>query len=310
MNTLMKYAAGSAIAAGAIIWGANLALADGAAAPRAAAAPTTDWSGVYFGLQSGYTWSTIDQRFVRFVPNDSVSNDFTAATVGAHLGVQHQFGSLVLGVEGSMDFNYFEKDARTKSRLGNNCGFPDAVYGLDMDCTTRLNNILSVGPRAGFAMGRFMPYITGGYASGQIETTRQTGVRNAPVIVTVPVGTPPVPTPTPFTVPSHVTLDQDGERHDGWYLGGGVEWVVSPGWVMGFEYRHYEFDTANHQAFCSGASLGTGVPNSVSCGLNLAVVSQGLPVPGNNSRVDASTDSIMARVSWKWGREPTAAPLK
>jgi outer membrane immunogenic protein len=280
MNTLMKCAAGSAIAAGAVIWGAGLALADGYAAPKAAAVTATDWSGVYFGVQSGYQWSTIDQRFVTL---DSVSNDFTSATVGGHLGVQHQFGSIVLGLEGSMDFNFFEKDARSKSRLGINCGTPSVVYGLDVDCTGRTNNVLSVGARAGLAMGKFLPYITGGYASGQIETTRQTGIQNSPAIVG-----------------PHVTIDQDGDRHNGWYLGGGVEWVVSPGWTMGLEYRHYEFDSDNHVAFCTGDAA-----PALPCG-----TLQGVAVPVNSSRVDASIDSVTARVSWKWGREPTAAPLK
>jgi len=282
MNKFRKYAAGSAIAAGAVISSAGLALADGYAAPRAAAVAATDWSGVYFGLQSGYSWSTIDQRFIT---TDTASNDYSAATVGAHLGVQHQFGTIVIGLEGSMDFNYFEKDARSKSRLGINCGTASLIFpgALDVDCTARTNNILSVGARAGLAMGKYMPYITGGYASGQVETTRQTGILNPSTVVG-----------------PHVTIDQDGDRHDGWYLGGGVEWVVSPGWMMGLEYRHYEFDTTNHLAFCTGDAS-----PAFPCGSL-----QGVAVPLNSSRVDASMDSIMARVSWKWGREPTAAPLK
>src|SRR5262245_55037934 len=140
MNKISKLAVGSVIAAGATLCGAGLALADGYAAPRAAYVPPTDWSGLYFGVHSGYQWSSIDQTFA----TDTASVDYAAAVVGGHLGLQHQFGAIVLGIEGSFDSMYWEKDARAKSRLGFNCGTLDGVYGRDIDCTGRLNDILSV----------------------------------------------------------------------------------------------------------------------------------------------------------------------
>jgi hypothetical protein len=74
----------------------------------------------------------------------------------------------------------------------------------------------------------------------------------------------------------------------GWYIGGGVEWAVSPGWTAGVEYRHHEFDTSRRENDYNPAT-GTFVEH-----VRFA---------------DPTTDSVSARVSWRWGR-PEAAPLK
>jgi hypothetical protein len=78
-----------------------------------------------------------------------------------------------------------------------------------------------------------------------------------------------------------------------------VEWTISPGWTAGVEYRHYEFDTRHATAY-SGCNV-----NTPTAGCNSAVVG----VPLEYVRFGDTTDSISARVSWRWGR-PEAAPLK
>ena len=67
----------------------------------------------------------------------------------------------------------------------------------------------------------------------------------------------------------------------------GGEWMISPGWTAGIEYRHYDFGDAIVAAHTpAGAFL-------------------------ENVRFDATTDTITARVSWRWGREAAAPkPLK
>jgi len=108
-----------------------------------------------------------------------------------------------------------------------------------------------------------MPYVTGGYASAHLTQYAR------------------------FASGTGALFEVTTARHDGWYIGGGLEWNVSSGWYAGVEYRHYEFDKAFH--------LGTN-------GLG------GL-LPLENRSIDASSDSVTARVSWKFGR-PEAAPLK
>ena len=36
-------------------------------------------------------------------------------------------------------------------------------------CAARFDDVITVGPRLGWAMGKWMPYLTGGYASGAFD---------------------------------------------------------------------------------------------------------------------------------------------
>ena len=251
MYKVSKLAAGSVIAATAALGGASVALADGYAAPRVAYERPSNWSGVYFGVQSGYQWSSIDGDIPGTPLHYSVNDN--NAIVGAQLGYQHQFGAVVLGIEGNLI-----------STVRDDWGSTTCPYFGAANCKDRLNDILTIGGRAGWAAGHWMPYVTGGYASARFAHEEWT---------------------LPGAGGAQTKLDESATRHDGWYLGGGVEWQISPGWTTGLEYRHYEFDTK--------------VTNVVSpVGVNLGL-----------ERTSPTTDTVAARVSWRWGR-PEAAPLK
>ena len=137
-------------------------------------------------------------------------------------------------------------------------------------CSARFDDVLTVGPRIGFAAGKWMPYITGGYASARF-TEQANNKSLLPVATTI------------------VSWAQD--RAQGWYLGGGVEWALSHGWVVGLEYRHYDFDSH------------TGLANAVVGGVS------GVGIPNDNAVFSHHADTIALRVSWKLGR-PEPAPLK
>src|SRR6187549_621485 len=101
MNNLSKLAAGSVIAATAALSGASAVLADGYAPKgKVVYERPSDWSGVYFGVASGYQWNSTDVTIVPAGP--SVSMDHDSYMVGGFIGIQHQFGSIVLGVEGNL----------------------------------------------------------------------------------------------------------------------------------------------------------------------------------------------------------------
>jgi outer membrane immunogenic protein len=256
MSKLSKLA-GSVALAVAAFGGASAALADGySAKPKVAYEQPSSWSGVYFGIHSGYEWSQIDYTFPLVGPGGVTgSPDQSTGLVGAHLGIQHQFGSVVLGVEGNWDSAFRDEPGSDSCHPVGNCG-------AGVRLTGRLNDIISVGPRIGWAAGHWMPYVTGGYASANFSYRADNAV-----------GT---------------LIEQTKTRHDGWYIGGGVEWIMSPGWTAGVEYRHYEFNEVTAIPFTNG----------------------GVAIPIDIQRVEPSVDSITARVSWKWGREPVAAPLK
>jgi outer membrane immunogenic protein len=241
--------AGSVIAVAAVLGSAGVALAD-KYVPKGKVAyeRPTNWSGFYFGVQSGYQWSDIDSDLAVGTSFD-VTHD--SGIVGAFLGYQHQFGSVVLGVEGNWLSTLRDDPGDTSC--------PNPAF----TCTNRLNDILSIGGRLGWAAGHWMPYVTGGYASARFEYK---SVTNA----------------------TGLFFDQASTRNDGWYIGGGFEWNVSPGWTVGLEYRHYEFEDATATPF---------------------LTNNGGPSGTADITIDPTVDTVTARVAWRWDF-PSRAPAK
>jgi outer membrane immunogenic protein len=209
MRKLNLLAAGTAVAAIAAFAGAGVAQADGYAGGGRVVGPY-NWSGLYFGVHSGWQWSSIDVGFPFF--GTSFGNDHDSPVVGGHIGLQHQFGQIVLGVEGNL----------TTTSQNNAGDAPCPAAGAT--CSARLDDILSVGPRLGLAMGKWMPYVTGGYANAAYHFIARTN------------GT-------------QIQTEEARARVNGWYIGGGVEMALSHGWTVGIEYRHYDFGDKTVAAF-------------------------------------------------------------
>jgi outer membrane immunogenic protein len=239
--------AGSVIAVAAITGSAGVALADGYVPKgKVAYERPTNWSGFYFGVQSGYAWSDIEVS----EGGGAAAVDQATPIVGTHLGLQHQFGAVVLGVEGAW-----------KAALIDDAGSTDCPNPA-FECTARFRDVLTIGGRIGWAAGHWMPYLTGGYASARFEHESIDKATN-------------------------LFFRRMNTRNDGWYLGGGVEWAVSPGWTAGLEYRHYELDTDTDVVLHAGGGF----------------------TPAGVRFLDPSLDTVTARVSWRWGR-PEPKPLK
>jgi outer membrane immunogenic protein len=220
-----KYLIAGAFAAGAFVAMSGAVNADGMA-PRAAPvlqAPTT-WSGLYFGAHTGWAWTDVTSNFVDATgaslgTNDSVQHD--APVVGGQIGLQHQFGQLVVGLEGGLTVAY-----------QNSWGSVDCP-NVARTCTKRFDDVLWIGPRIGWAMGRWMPYLTGGYANAHFEHESHDKANYVPATVLL-----------------------GDVRLGGWYIGGGVDMALAHGWTLGLEYRHYDFGSETLLTH-----LPTGVPS-------------------------------------------------
>jgi opacity protein-like surface antigen len=79
---------------------------------------------------------------------------------------------------------------------------------------------LYFGPRIGIAMGQWLLYGTGGYARANVETRIQQNV----------IG---------------IVLEPTSQHHNGWYYGGGLDFLVMKNLAFGVEYRHYDFSSAH-----------------------------------------------------------------
>jgi opacity protein-like surface antigen len=254
MKVVCKLAAGLAFAVTAVVASVGIAQADGAAARAAptVAAPTS-WSGLYFGVNSGWQWSSTDVGFPTSGTSFSVDHD--SAVVGGQIGLQHQFGLFVLGIEAGL----------TTAYLNNAGASPCPFSPVTQTCSSRFDDVLTVGPRIGYAMGTWMPYITGGYANGAFHGWNRTN------------GT-------------QLSVEEARARLSGWYIGAGLEMAMSHGWVVGLEYRHYDFEDNN------------------AVGFGTALANNGQFV--QSWRFDTTSDTFTVRASWKLGRPEPARPLK
>jgi outer membrane immunogenic protein len=186
------------------------------AQPSVAARYVGEFSGFYVGVNGGGMDFTTSGYNV-LVPTIPWGTDRQSTGIGGiHGGYQVQWGNFVLGVEGAWDAAFGSSfGSRAGALVGNPC---DA--GLGFECQARINDILQVGPRVGFAMGNWMIYGTGGYARAEIESR----------YLVIPTGLP-------------LGL-QPSIHHDGWYYGGGLEMLATNNFVIGVEYKHFDFKSA------------------------------------------------------------------
>ena len=117
------------------------------------------WVGFYIGLQAGYGWFIT----YTFVGASAVSFDTKGFVGGGTVGYNWQTGPLVLGVEGDISFADVKGSILTTAAP---CSLDGCTAKLDWFGTGRL--------RAGYAMGDWMPYVTGGAAVGHVKGSADT----------------------------------------------------------------------------------------------------------------------------------------
>ena len=271
---------------------ATTALAGAAAifACTSVQAQPDDWSGIHVGVNGGWRSqsSRVDPSTTTVNQLSGVNNGggivtvpsttFTAGgdryrtsagTWGGQVGADKQMGSWVLGFEGDMNALYGRRSRTNTSSL--------AATGLTSANSVTLTRSVdphwqaSLRGRVGWAMGPGLIYGTGGIAF--------TEIRDSAAFVYSPTVTGAVTTANPgsafgpYNSASSVTT-----MRTGWTVGGGGEWMVSPHFSVGAEYRHSDFGHATY-------AFGANGPNSVS----------GL------SRIGDRDDAVTARVNYHFG---------
>jgi outer membrane immunogenic protein len=210
--------------------------------PAAVMAPVSSWTGLYVGGGGGYglydaRQSTTGSGIGFFgVPTLTVNNGDTGGR-GAfgtlQLGYDYQFlNQYVVGVFGDYDFSSI-KGTLTDQNLGVN-------YNL------KQTSAWAVGGRIGYLVNpQLLTYFAGGYSHSHFE-----GGPAVNVFAGAPFGT---------SLPN--------QSYSGYFLGGGTEIMVAPGWSWKNEYRLASYEsrtTANvigPGAFLAGG--GTGLTTTI-----------------------------------------------
>ena len=122
-----------------------------------AASPAASWTGIYLGLNGGFTFGA--SSWTDSVTGGSTGNFSTSGFVfGGTVGANYQVGSLVFGVEADGDW------ADTSG-----FGTVTATSLCTGGCLTQNTWLSTVRGRAGYALDRFLFYGTGGAAFGNVR---------------------------------------------------------------------------------------------------------------------------------------------
>jgi len=159
-----------------------------------------DWTGFYIGGHVGYGGGSLGsgtnplpEQGVFFPPT------VTGLIGGYQVGYNRQFSNhVVLGVEADASFTSpLDAPALTSAPFNTTIDYTGTVRG-----------------RAGYAFGKWMPYVTGGFAWGHSHVNFNDGAGNI------------------FSSP--------GQTQPGWTAGAGVEFAVSGNWSAKLEYDYID----------------------------------------------------------------------
>ncbi len=184
-------------AAGLVALVGTAAAADLPPAPRpyykapAFMPPAYTWTGFYIGVNGGgglgrSTWDTTG------------GFNIDGGIVGGTVGYNYQFGQAVLGIEGDIDWSGIKGTTTT---------------GCPAGCTTSNSWLSTVRGRLGYAADRFMPYVTGGAAFGNINAATA-GLTTS-------------------------------STNAGWTVGAGIEFAIAGNWSAKAEYLYVDLGKFN-----------------------------------------------------------------
>jgi outer membrane immunogenic protein len=123
-------------------------------APAYAPPPVYDWTGLYVGINGGGSWGR--SHWVSDPDLTNGADTKSSGTIGGTIGYNMQtLGQWVIGEEFDFNWRRFEFD------------IPAATCGPT--CSLQSNWFATARLRAGYAIDRFLPYITGGLSMGDFD---------------------------------------------------------------------------------------------------------------------------------------------
>ncbi|GGA88504.1 outer membrane protein [Brucella endophytica] len=169
--------------------------------------PVFSWTGAYLGGQVGYGWGR--SKFSAYDEDlgaDSSTLKSKGFVGGVFAGYNWEAGNGFL-VGADADFNY----ARVKK---SNDDFDDEDGYASAE--TKLGWLGAVRGRVGYAVDRFLPYVAGGVAFGEVKHSFEE---------------------IDVTEPAHYTADFK-KTQVGWTVGGGVDYAATDNIFLRLEYRY------------------------------------------------------------------------
>lgn len=170
------------------------------------APPPFSWQGLYLGINGGYGWA--DSTLTGGGRSNTVHP--TGALIGPTAGYNFQFGNVVAGIEGDLDYSWMHDTS----------GAVPPCRG----CEVHNFYLATLRGRLGLAWDRWLPYVTGGAAFGDIQTSTPAG-------------------------------GSQFSNRAGWTVGGGLEYAFASPWSAKIEYLYSDLGSMT----CDAAHCGTAV---------------------------------------------------
>lgn len=204
---MKKYLLASVAALGLIAAGAasaaDLPSRKGPVAAPVYMPPAFTWTGFYVGANAGYGWGNVNANGFANV------GDLDGFVGGGQVGYNYQMGQFVVGAEA--DFQGADLSS------GSNLGLVNV----------KTEYFGTVRARVGVAFDRFMPYITGGWAYGNVKTS----------------------------IPA-LGFSSDRTHTGGYAVGGGLEYAFTNNLIAGVEYLYVDLGEKNILG-AAGTKVGT-----------------------------------------------------
>jgi opacity protein-like surface antigen len=243
----------------------------------------TNWNGFYAGAHAGYSSHDFDFKrttigLQEYILRESVlaqtvgqwqllgTSNTRGSGFGGFVGYNAQFEDAVLGVEA----NYTRFSAKwgdssaalTRTLSGVEGVTPPAGHSYEFDVTlagnarARVNDLLTLRARGGYAMGSFMPYAFGGLAVALVDIDRTATVRvrtrdlfDETVIIGFDSSGNPISTTVARNVVISDTTDSKTESQKnlvsfGFTAGLGFEYMLMPNIFMRAEYEYAQLATS------------------------------------------------------------------
>ncbi len=154
--------------------------------------PAFSWTGFYIGGNAGYGWGNVNANGFANV------GDLDGFVGGGQVGYNYQMGQFVVGLEADLQ--------AADLSSGNNLGL----------INVKTDYFGTVRARVGVAFDRFMPYITGGWAYGNVKTS----------------------------IPG-IGFSSDRSHTGGYAVGAGLEYAVTNNIIAGVEYLYVDLGEKN-----------------------------------------------------------------
>lgn len=184
-----------------------------------------NWSGFYVGGFGGYKRSNVDLDLIlsgswsvaphgRDLAEAAGSGDLDndGGEAGGLIGYNYQWKCWVVGLEAAGGY-LWARDSKDSGTI-----FSTDAEPLHVRSAFQTHYLFTVGPRIGYVLGRWLPYVTGGLAVGDLEYEQELAFPGIDV--------------------------REGGHHTrtnaGWMVGGGLQYALTSHWALRSQYQYID----------------------------------------------------------------------